>query len=300
VKGTRKPLTHRRCGYDGKITETVAVPDATTAYKVNDSAPVVGTRTGAFAVSGNPVVVVTPAGPMNAAALELTRTPSLSGTLPIVATRVAVVPTLVCELLNGTSFLLVVFGKHLVEGEFFAFDASGAVEAGDAFVVTVYAAEEARWPSTFGGRAIAATHGHIHHALPFRAGWDRLGPVLPNPGGSETAGHLHHIAADVRRGVVNHPEWGLDFHFDRCGFRRRLRLLDVHSSHRGRFGLLAAVAHKRHRIKSVRQRIFLVAHISFLVRQSLEYHYATGRFEIILIAPGLGVDSDIRVSATHR
>jgi hypothetical protein len=33
---------------------------------------------------------------MDAAALELTSTPSVSGALPIVATRVAVVPTLVC------------------------------------------------------------------------------------------------------------------------------------------------------------------------------------------------------------
>jgi hypothetical protein len=74
----------------------VAVDDATTAYKLNGSLPVVGTNTGVFAAIGKPVVVVTPAGPMNAAALEVTNTPSLSGALPTEATRVAVVPTLVC------------------------------------------------------------------------------------------------------------------------------------------------------------------------------------------------------------
>ena len=59
-----------------------------------------GTNTGVFAAIGNPVVVVTPGPPINAAALELTNTPSVSGALPIVATRVAVVPTLVCADLN--------------------------------------------------------------------------------------------------------------------------------------------------------------------------------------------------------
>jgi hypothetical protein len=81
------------------MTLTVAVPVDTTAYKLNGSLPVVGTRTAVVAGIGNPVVVVTPAPPMNAAALELTNTPSTSGALPIVATRVAVVPTDVCALL---------------------------------------------------------------------------------------------------------------------------------------------------------------------------------------------------------
>jgi hypothetical protein len=81
------------------MTETVAVPEDTTAYKLSGSLPVVGTETTALAAIGKPVVVVTPASPMNAAALEDTNTPSVSGALPIVATRVAVVPTLVWALL---------------------------------------------------------------------------------------------------------------------------------------------------------------------------------------------------------
>jgi hypothetical protein len=48
----------------------VAVDDATTAYKLNGSLPVVGTRTGVVAGIGNPVVVVTPDGPIKHAALE--------------------------------------------------------------------------------------------------------------------------------------------------------------------------------------------------------------------------------------
>jgi hypothetical protein len=66
----------------------VAVDEATTAYKLNGSLPVVGTNTGVFAAIGNPVVVVTPAPPMNAAALEETNTPSVSGALPIVGSWV--------------------------------------------------------------------------------------------------------------------------------------------------------------------------------------------------------------------
>jgi hypothetical protein len=62
--------------------ETVAVDEATTAYKSNGSLPVVGTNTGVFAATGKPVVVVTPGPPMKAAALELTSTPSQSGALP--------------------------------------------------------------------------------------------------------------------------------------------------------------------------------------------------------------------------
>jgi Phage integrase family len=46
------------------------VPDDTTAYKLNGSLPVVGTNTAVLAAIGKPVVVVTPAGPMNAAALD--------------------------------------------------------------------------------------------------------------------------------------------------------------------------------------------------------------------------------------
>lgn len=80
------------------MTETVEVDVLTTAYKVSGSLPVVGTNTGVFAAIGNPVVVVTPGPPINAAALELTSTPSTSGALLIVATRVAVVPTDVCAL----------------------------------------------------------------------------------------------------------------------------------------------------------------------------------------------------------
>jgi hypothetical protein len=53
----------------------VAVLEATTAYKLNGSLPVVGTNTGVFAAIGNPVVVVTPLGPIKAAALEETSTP---------------------------------------------------------------------------------------------------------------------------------------------------------------------------------------------------------------------------------
>jgi len=75
-----------------------ADPAATTAYKLSGSLPVVGTSTGVFAAIGKPVVVVTPLPPRKAAALELTSTPSVSGAAPIEATRVAVVPTLVCEL----------------------------------------------------------------------------------------------------------------------------------------------------------------------------------------------------------
>jgi hypothetical protein len=76
----------------------VAVEDATTAYNDSGSLPVVGTVTGVLAAIGNPVVVVTPAPPMNAAALDDTRTPSESGALPIVATRVAVGrPILACR-----------------------------------------------------------------------------------------------------------------------------------------------------------------------------------------------------------
>jgi hypothetical protein len=59
-------------------------------------APVVGTVVGVLARTGNPVVVVTPAGPMNAAAELFTRIPPLSGMLDGVAIRVAVVPTLTC------------------------------------------------------------------------------------------------------------------------------------------------------------------------------------------------------------
>ena len=58
-------------GCNGKSTETVAVLEATTAYKLNGSLPVVGTNTGVFAAIGKPVVVVTPAPPMKAAALAL-------------------------------------------------------------------------------------------------------------------------------------------------------------------------------------------------------------------------------------
>lgn len=86
-------------GYDGYRTETVAVELDTTAYKLSGSLPVVGSNTGEFAAIGNPVVVVTPAPPRNAAALELTNRPSESGALPTVATSVAVVPTVVCALL---------------------------------------------------------------------------------------------------------------------------------------------------------------------------------------------------------
>lgn len=80
------------------MTLTVAVPVETTAYKLNGSLPVVGTVTGVVAAIGNPVVVVTPAGPIKAAADEDTNTPSTSGALLIVATNVAEVPTDVCAL----------------------------------------------------------------------------------------------------------------------------------------------------------------------------------------------------------
>jgi hypothetical protein len=39
---------------------TVAVPLETIAYKLNGSAPVVGTVTGVLAATGNPVAAVTP------------------------------------------------------------------------------------------------------------------------------------------------------------------------------------------------------------------------------------------------
>jgi hypothetical protein len=45
-----------------------------------------GTSTGVFAAIGKPVAVVIPDSPTNAAALEETSTPLLSGTLPIEAT----------------------------------------------------------------------------------------------------------------------------------------------------------------------------------------------------------------------
>jgi hypothetical protein len=57
----------------------VAVPDVTTAYNDSGSEPVVGTRTGVLAAIGRPVVVVTPAQPMNAAADDDTNRPSLIG-----------------------------------------------------------------------------------------------------------------------------------------------------------------------------------------------------------------------------
>jgi hypothetical protein len=56
----------------------------------------VGTKIAVFAAIGSPVVVVTPAPPINAAADEETNNPSLSGAEPTNATNVAVVPTLVC------------------------------------------------------------------------------------------------------------------------------------------------------------------------------------------------------------
>ena len=55
-------------------------------------------RDAVVAAIGNPVVVVTPAGPIKAAADEDTNTPSTSGALLIVATNVAEVPTDVCAL----------------------------------------------------------------------------------------------------------------------------------------------------------------------------------------------------------
>jgi hypothetical protein len=56
-------------------------------------APVVGTSAGVFAATGKPVLVVTPDGPMNAAAELLTSKPPFSGTSLGVATNVAVVAT---------------------------------------------------------------------------------------------------------------------------------------------------------------------------------------------------------------
>jgi hypothetical protein len=73
----------------------------------------VGTSTAVFAAIGNPVVVVTPDPPIKAAALELTNTPSESGALPIEATRVAVVPTVVCWLKYPDIYFSLTSSTHL-------------------------------------------------------------------------------------------------------------------------------------------------------------------------------------------